>query len=42
MFIVFIDKTSVYKTLLKMLPRVHCHCSHNTKDCSQTVKDVPF
>ena len=42
MFIVFINKASIYKTLLKMLKRAFCHCNHNTKDCFQTVKMSHF
>ena len=42
MFIVFINNASIYKTLLEMLRRAYCHCSQNTKDCFQTVTDVPF
>ena len=42
MFIVFIDKASIYKTLIKMVRRAYCHCHHNTKDCFHAVEDLPF
>ena len=44
MFIVFVNKSGIYQSQVKMLRRtyMYCHCDHNTKDCFYTVEDVLF